>query len=69
MFSASRQRLLLAARNLSMLCVPEGVGCSGPNFYHVDVHGFFQGMNQEWDITYIVDGECELEMFADLSLT
>lgn len=24
LFSASRQRLLLAATNLSMLCVPEG---------------------------------------------
>ncbi|KAF9501145.1 hypothetical protein BDN71DRAFT_1479710 [Pleurotus eryngii] len=36
---ASRQRLLLEARNLSMLCVPEG------------------GMNQDWDLTYIVDGE------------
>ncbi len=37
--SASRQRLLLAARNLSMLCVPEG------------------GMNYDWDLTYILDGE------------
>ncbi|KAG5220285.1 amidohydrolase [Salix suchowensis] len=36
---ASRQRLLLEARNLSMLCVPEG------------------GMNQDWDLTYIVDGK------------
>lgn len=26
--SASRQRLLLEARNLSMLCFPEGVSCS-----------------------------------------
>ena len=37
--SASRQRLLLAARELSMLCVPEG------------------GMNYDWDLTYITDGE------------
>jgi hypothetical protein len=26
-YRASRQRLLLAARNLSMICVPEGVRC------------------------------------------
>lgn len=39
--SASRQRLLLAATNFSMLCVPEG------------------GMNYDWDLTYIVDGELE----------
>ncbi|KAJ6500726.1 hypothetical protein C8R45DRAFT_820034, partial [Mycena sanguinolenta] len=36
---ASRQRLLNAARNLTMLCVPEG------------------GMNFDWDLTYIIDGE------------
>ncbi|TFY58581.1 hypothetical protein EVJ58_g6333 [Rhodofomes roseus] len=36
---ASRQRLLTAARELNMFCVPEG------------------GMNYEWDLTYIVDGE------------
>ncbi|KAJ8696814.1 hypothetical protein PTI98_006650 [Pleurotus ostreatus] len=40
---ASRQRLLLEARNLSMLCVPEG------------------GMNQDWDLTYIVDGMTTVE--------
>ncbi|KAA1472917.1 hypothetical protein DENSPDRAFT_839311 [Dentipellis sp. KUC8613] len=40
---ASRQRLLLAARNLSMLCVPEG------------------GSNQDWDITYIIDGMTTIE--------
>ncbi|KLO20114.1 hypothetical protein SCHPADRAFT_923945 [Schizopora paradoxa] len=40
---ASRQRLLLAARNLSMLCVPEG------------------GMNQDWDLTYIIDGMTTVE--------
>jgi len=38
-FRASRQRLLSVAKNLSMLCVPEG------------------GMNYEWDLTYIIDGE------------
>ncbi|EPQ51053.1 hypothetical protein GLOTRDRAFT_118109 [Gloeophyllum trabeum ATCC 11539] len=40
---ASRQRLLLAARNLSMICVPEG------------------GMNQDWDLTYIIDGMTTVE--------
>ncbi|TFK52226.1 hypothetical protein OE88DRAFT_1678246 [Heliocybe sulcata] len=40
---ATRQRLLLAARNLSMICVPEG------------------GMNQEWDLTYIIDGMTTIE--------
>ncbi|KAJ8474259.1 hypothetical protein ONZ45_g16009 [Pleurotus djamor] len=40
---ASRQRLLLEARNLSMLCVPEG------------------GMNQDWDLTYIIDGMTTVE--------
>ncbi|TDL25447.1 hypothetical protein BD410DRAFT_717925 [Rickenella mellea] len=40
---AARQRLLLAARNLSMLCVPEG------------------GMNQDWDMTYIIDGMTTIE--------
>ncbi|KAL5533836.1 hypothetical protein ACEPAG_296 [Sanghuangporus baumii] len=40
---AARQRLLLEARNLSMLCFPEG------------------GMNQDWNIAYIVDGMTTVE--------
>ncbi|KAH8119769.1 hypothetical protein DFH11DRAFT_6289 [Phellopilus nigrolimitatus] len=46
---ASRQRLLLEARNLSMLCVPEG------------------GMNQDWDLTYIVDGMTTVEHALPIS--
>ena len=47
--------MLLAARNLSMLCVPEGVSV----VIHLDelyayIHS--QGMNYDWDQTYIVDG-------------
>lgn len=39
---AARQRLLKVARDVKMLCVPEG------------------GMNYDWDLTYIMDGEYEL---------
>jgi len=47
--SASRQRLLGAAYNMSMLCVPEG------------------GMNYDWDLTYIIDGQPFLIHSGDIS--